>query len=314
MITSFTIVSRSTLFFHGFLSFIYFWLLVENLKRSVFFGISFLSCLKIWSRYWMRLLFRVYFWSHWTTTSSGAPTWEFCPYGASMFTFMKSRKWSHSNEWNWILIIEWLNSQAQPLVDAELFLWNWCLALVTDVWFCFLLPFFFCGSLEAVSKEKKLLFISLYFLIWGEAANVRFLPECLCYIFHHVGTLAICCWCCYFFFLLPIELSSDPSWIASHLFSSGGPFIGEPLRPPYNLLFLLNPSNSLVPVLRSCPCSIHNIDAGWNGFPCCLPFYILPLRHFSLLLLSIIDTFQFAFLFINIKYTITQESFLASLG
>ncbi|EPS65016.1 hypothetical protein M569_09763, partial [Genlisea aurea] len=42
------------------------------------------------------------------------------------------------------------------------------------------------SNLEAVSKEKKLLFISLYFLIWGEAANVRFLPECLCYIFHNV--------------------------------------------------------------------------------------------------------------------------------
>ncbi|XP_027148631.1 callose synthase 9 [Coffea eugenioides] len=40
---------------------------------------------------------------------------------------------------------------------------------------------------EDVSKEKKLLFISLYFLIWGEASNVRFLPECLCYIFHHMG-------------------------------------------------------------------------------------------------------------------------------
>ncbi|KAK2977667.1 hypothetical protein RJ640_015664 [Escallonia rubra] len=42
-------------------------------------------------------------------------------------------------------------------------------------------------SLEAVSKEKKLLFLSLYFLIWGEASNIRFLPECLCYIFHHMG-------------------------------------------------------------------------------------------------------------------------------
>ncbi|MFS7907498.1 putative 1,3-beta-glucan synthase [Helianthus anomalus] len=39
----------------------------------------------------------------------------------------------------------------------------------------------------AVSREKKLLFISLYYLIWGEAANVRFLPECLCYIFHRMG-------------------------------------------------------------------------------------------------------------------------------
>lgn len=58
--------------------------------------------------------------------------------------------------------------------------------------FDFNTQWYFC-SLEAVSKEKKLLFISLYFLIWGEAANVRFLPECLCYIFHHVGILAICC-------------------------------------------------------------------------------------------------------------------------
>ncbi|XP_024994756.1 callose synthase 9 isoform X3 [Cynara cardunculus var. scolymus] len=38
-----------------------------------------------------------------------------------------------------------------------------------------------------LSKEKKILFISLYFLIWGEAANIRYLPECLCYIFHRMG-------------------------------------------------------------------------------------------------------------------------------
>ncbi|ESR59154.1 hypothetical protein CICLE_v100145301mg, partial [Citrus x clementina] len=43
------------------------------------------------------------------------------------------------------------------------------------------------SSLEAVGKEKKILFVSLYLLIWGEAANIRFLPECLCYIFHHMA-------------------------------------------------------------------------------------------------------------------------------
>ncbi|XP_049931927.1 callose synthase 9 isoform X1 [Nymphaea colorata] len=37
-----------------------------------------------------------------------------------------------------------------------------------------------------LNKEKKITLISLYFLIWGEAANIRFLPECLCYIFHHM--------------------------------------------------------------------------------------------------------------------------------
>ncbi|CAJ2631140.1 unnamed protein product [Trifolium pratense] len=55
---------------------------------------------------------------------------------------------------------------------------NWCNYLcITPVW----------SSLEAVGKEKKLLYVSLYLLIWGEASNVRFLPECLCYIFHHMA-------------------------------------------------------------------------------------------------------------------------------
>ncbi|KAL6006417.1 hypothetical protein ACLOJK_037371 [Asimina triloba] len=37
-------------------------------------------------------------------------------------------------------------------------------------------------------QQLELLFIGLYLLIWGEASNVRFMPECLCYIFHHVGS------------------------------------------------------------------------------------------------------------------------------
>ncbi|KAH7865146.1 hypothetical protein Vadar_002820 [Vaccinium darrowii] len=43
------------------------------------------------------------------------------------------------------------------------------------------------NSLEAVNRERKLFLLSLYFLVWGEAANVRFLPECICYIFHHMA-------------------------------------------------------------------------------------------------------------------------------
>ncbi|KAK9734060.1 hypothetical protein RND81_04G111900 [Saponaria officinalis] len=42
-------------------------------------------------------------------------------------------------------------------------------------------------STDAITRERKLLMVSLYFLIWGEAANVRFLPECICYIFHNMG-------------------------------------------------------------------------------------------------------------------------------
>ncbi|XP_020235766.1 callose synthase 10 [Cajanus cajan] len=43
------------------------------------------------------------------------------------------------------------------------------------------------NSLEAINRDRKLFLVSLYFLIWGEAANVRFLPECICYLFHHMA-------------------------------------------------------------------------------------------------------------------------------
>ncbi|KHN18085.1 Putative callose synthase 6 [Glycine soja] len=35
-------------------------------------------------------------------------------------------------------------------------------------------------------KQIELIYIALYLLIWGEASNIRFMPECLCYIFHHM--------------------------------------------------------------------------------------------------------------------------------
>ncbi|KAK7858339.1 callose synthase 5 [Quercus suber] len=41
------------------------------------------------------------------------------------------------------------------------------------------------GQLEI--QQRKLLYMGLYLLIWGEAANVRFMPECLCYIFHNMA-------------------------------------------------------------------------------------------------------------------------------
>ncbi|KAL3689639.1 hypothetical protein R1sor_015948 [Riccia sorocarpa] len=34
--------------------------------------------------------------------------------------------------------------------------------------------------------RMMVLLTATYLLIWGEAANLRFLPECLCYIFHHM--------------------------------------------------------------------------------------------------------------------------------
>lgn len=88
----------------------------------------------------------------------------------------------------------------------------------------------FC-SLEALNKNRKIILISLYYLIWGEAANVRFLPECICYIFHNVSIILFFfpfryyfivmhhCWCLYrckfvwFFFMMF-------SWNVSPTFSS----------------------------------------------------------------------------------------------
>nr|KYP52264.1 Putative callose synthase 6 [Cajanus cajan] len=42
--------------------------------------------------------------------------------------------------------------------------------------------------LEDYDKQQmELIYIALYLLIWGEASNIRFMPECLCYIFHHMS-------------------------------------------------------------------------------------------------------------------------------
>ncbi|KAK9941340.1 hypothetical protein M0R45_017946 [Rubus argutus] len=88
-----------------------------------------------------------------------------------------------ANEQSWLRIPE----ETEPILDEaavqNVFLKSldnyikWCNYLcIQPVW----------SNLESVSKEKKLLFVSMYCLIWGEASNIRFLPECLCYIFHHM--------------------------------------------------------------------------------------------------------------------------------
>lgn len=35
--------------------------------------------------------------------------------------------------------------------------------------------------------RRELLYVCLYLLIWGESANLRFTPECICYIYHHMA-------------------------------------------------------------------------------------------------------------------------------
>ncbi|KAL4596955.1 hypothetical protein ACB092_12G201100 [Castanea dentata] len=46
-------------------------------------------------------------------------------------------------------------------------------------------------ALQQEVQQRKLLYMGLYLLIWGEAANLRFMPECLCYIYHHMA-LELC--------------------------------------------------------------------------------------------------------------------------
>ncbi|KAG8070458.1 hypothetical protein GUJ93_ZPchr0006g42597 [Zizania palustris] len=57
---------------------------------------------------------------------------------------------------------------------------TWCkfLGRKSNIW----LP-----SVKKEIQQHKLLYISLYLLIWGEASNLRLMPECLCYIFHHMS-------------------------------------------------------------------------------------------------------------------------------
>ncbi|KAI3887787.1 hypothetical protein MKX03_018634 [Papaver bracteatum] len=44
------------------------------------------------------------------------------------------------------------------------------------------------GSGNSSSDHRReLLYTSLYLLIWGESANLRFVPECICYIFHNMA-------------------------------------------------------------------------------------------------------------------------------
>ncbi|XP_027342248.1 callose synthase 2-like [Abrus precatorius] len=65
-------------------------------------------------------------------------------------------------------------------------------------------------TIQQEMQQRKLLYMGLYLLIWGEAANLRFMPECLCYIYHHMA------------FELYGMLAGNVS-----------PLTGEPVRPAY---------------------------------------------------------------------------------
>ncbi|XP_024168978.1 callose synthase 10 [Rosa chinensis] len=79
-------------------------------------------------------------------------------------------------------------AQADPKIDEKAI--NEVFLKVLDnyiKWCKYLRKRLVWNSLQAINRDRKLFLVSLYFLIWGEAANVRFLPECICYIFHHMA-------------------------------------------------------------------------------------------------------------------------------
>lgn len=78
--------------------------------------------------------------------------------------------------------------EAEPKIDEKAITEVFCKVLDNYIKWCKYLGIRIAwNSLEALNKNRKLILISLYFLVWGEAANVRFLPECICYIFHNMA-------------------------------------------------------------------------------------------------------------------------------
>ncbi|GAV70420.1 Glucan_synthase domain-containing protein/FKS1_dom1 domain-containing protein [Cephalotus follicularis] len=60
---------------------------------------------------------------------------------------------------------------------------NWCsyLGKKSNIWISDR------RSERANDHRRELLYVSLYLLIWGESANLRFMPECICFIYHNMA-------------------------------------------------------------------------------------------------------------------------------
>ncbi|XP_012703765.1 putative callose synthase 8 isoform X3 [Setaria italica] len=100
---------------------------------------------------------------------------------------------------------------------------TWCkfLGRKSNIW----LP-----SVKQEIQQHKLLYIALYLLIWGEASNLRLMPECLCFIFHHMS------------YELYGVLSGAVSLITGEKVrpAYGGDdesFLNDVVRPIYNVVF-----------------------------------------------------------------------------
>jgi len=59
---------------------------------------------------------------------------------------------------------------------------EWCQFLKIE-------PIWYSGQVNRDLYNKRHMEIMLYLLIWGEAGNIRHMPECICYLFHKMMTL-----------------------------------------------------------------------------------------------------------------------------
>ncbi|KAL8242615.1 hypothetical protein R6Q59_012917 [Mikania micrantha] len=83
--------------------------------------------------------------------------------------------------------------------------------------------------LDPEAQQYKILYIGLYLLIWGEAANLRFMPECLAYIFHHMAHDL------HSMLMGATILSAGESFMPAY---GGGPesFLNDVVTPIYNVI------------------------------------------------------------------------------
>ncbi|RZB45614.1 Callose synthase 3 isoform B [Glycine soja] len=81
-------------------------------------------------------------------------------------------------------------------------------------------------TIQQEVQQRKLLYMGLYLLIWGEAANLRFIPECLCYIYHHHAPF-------HKKSLLRVRLGQYAFELYGMLAGNVSPMTGENVKPAY---------------------------------------------------------------------------------
>ncbi|KAF7071133.1 hypothetical protein CFC21_076535 [Triticum aestivum] len=123
----------------------------------------------------------------------GKSIWDLLDWLSLAFGFQKSNV--ENQRENMVLLLANISTrtsgqEGHPLVNTVNDLWekifgnyeSWCRYL--HVSSRIMIKY---DDTELKKQQLMLLHIGLYLLIWGEASNVRFMPECLCYIFHHMA-------------------------------------------------------------------------------------------------------------------------------